>query len=191
MHDAGKTGGLNWFGVGRPSGSGQQSTRVHTLLNRTREARQAEAAKAPKVGSASIVSADDWLAAAAANQEAREREGAVGNPFASAEALVKESARQAAQRSTASEFDMEFDDDEPAWTPSQDRCPGLYAGAEDDDVEVEDAPNEPRAKRAKKNDGDDDGGMPDAHPADHRDHYLSHDQKRDIELSVRDSLAFA
>lgn len=92
---SGKTGGLNWHGVGKPSGAGQQTTRVDVLMNKSRASRQMQAMRAPRVGSAAIVSADDWLAAAAAHHEARERKGAVGNPFESVQALVKESKRQA------------------------------------------------------------------------------------------------
>lgn len=119
----GKTGGLNWFGVGRVGG--QDSTGVDRILNKRKVARHDEARRAPHVGSASIVSADDWLATAEANREARERDGAVGNPFSSAEALVQESQRQ--KTSSSTEFVMApSEPDEPRWD-SLAICPGLYA----------------------------------------------------------------
>lgn len=119
----GKSGGLNWFGVGRVGG--QDSTGVDRILNKRKAERHDEARRAPHVGSKSIVSADDWLATAEANREARERDGAVGNPFSSVEALVKESERQ--KTSSLNEFDMApSEPDEPRWD-SAEVCPGLYA----------------------------------------------------------------
>ncbi|KAH8061836.1 dolichyl-phosphate beta-D-mannosyltransferase [Aureococcus anophagefferens] len=79
-------------------------------MNQAKSARQKEALSAPKVGSACVVEADDWLAAAAANQAVRERTGATGNAFASAESLVKEAKRQAVD-----------DDDEFAIEPKRAR----------------------------------------------------------------------
>ena len=80
------------------------------IRDRAKSARQKEALSAPKVGSACVVEADDWLAAAAANQAVRERTGATGNAFASAESLVKEAKRQAVD-----------DDDEFAIEPKRAR----------------------------------------------------------------------
>lgn len=149
----GKTGGLNWHGVGRPSGSGQQTTRVDTLLNKTKASRQKEAMRAPKVGSAAIVSADDWLASAAANREAMERNGAVGNPFASADTLVKESNRQASRRS---EFDIDEEAVDPEWLSFQEgwRSPGFYAGGQDESPSLPSpkaaTPAEPQAREESR-----------------------------------------
>ena len=99
-------GGLRWSGV-----SGGHAPRASSrIMNQAKSARQKEALSAPKVGSACVVEADDWLAAAAANQAVRERTGATGNAFASAESLVKEAKRQAVD-----------DDDEFAIEPKRAR----------------------------------------------------------------------
>ena len=99
-------GGLRWSGVS----GGHASSASSRIMNQAKSARQKEALSAPKVGSACVVEADDWLAAAAANQAVRERTGATGNAFASAESLVKEAKRQAVD-----------DDDEFAIEPKRAR----------------------------------------------------------------------
>ena len=102
-------GGLRWSGVS----GGHASSASSRIMNQAKSARQKEALSAPKVGSACVVEADDWLAAAAANQAVRERTGATGNAFASAESLVKEAKRQAVD-----------DDDEFAIEPKRARVDG-------------------------------------------------------------------
>ncbi|MEM7515995.1 MAG: hypothetical protein AAF368_03600 [Planctomycetota bacterium] len=181
----GKTGGLNWHGVGRPSGSGQQTTRVDTLLNKTKASRQQEAMRAPKVGSASIVSSDDWLASAAANREARERDGAVGNPFVNAEALVKESNRQASSKAR-SEFDVEDGADEPDWLPPPGsmegwRSPGFYAGGQDEPLPL----LSHQTRSAERRDVQEDDVQEDAKTERPTASGVSRQRMRDIEISVR------
>jgi hypothetical protein len=144
-------GGLRWSGVT----GGSASTASSRIMKAAKSLRQKEAMAAPKVGSACVVEADDWLAAAAANQERRERAGATGNPFASAEAVVKEAKRQAvdeddefaipAKRARAEEEEEDDDDDAAA---------AAGGGAADDAADVAPAVE------------------------------LSHEEKREIELSV-------
>ena len=51
------------------------------IFNKTKAEREKQAATAPRVGSASIVSRDEWVGIAAANQKRREIEGSTFNPF--------------------------------------------------------------------------------------------------------------
>ena len=114
----GKTGGLNWFGVGKPTGSETSATNV--LLNRSKRQRQDDALRGQKVGSAAIQSADDWYATAEANRRFRERDGAVGNPFLNPQSLLTESRRQ----NRSSGIDWSQGDDDKDTGPL--RVPGLY-----------------------------------------------------------------
>ena len=126
-------------------------------MNQAKGARQAAAMAAPKVGSASVVEADDWLAIAAAAQAAREKSGATGNPFTSAEAVVKEAKRQAVD-----------DDDEFAIEPKRARAEA--SGADDDG----DGGGNADAAAAAEPSAAADGGAA----------ALSHEEKREIELSI-------
>ena len=111
-------GGLRWWGVGSRAG-----TSSDTLLKKSKRLRQSEAMRGQKVGSAPIQTADDWLATAAANRAFRERDGATGNPFLSAEALVKESQRQRRGK-TGIEWSLASTPTTAALTVE--RAPGLY-----------------------------------------------------------------
>lgn len=145
-------GGLRWSGVSKTG-----STASQRIMNQSKAIRQKEAMSAPKVGSAAVVEADDWLAAAAANQAQREKRGATGNPFESAEAVVKEAKRQAVD-----------EDDEFAIEPKRARV-------------QEDADEDEDARDLDELEGE---GDPSRAPEPPKAEDLSREQKREIELSV-------
>ena len=128
-------------------------------MNQAKGARQAAAMAAPKVGSASVVDPDAWLAIAAAAQAAREKSGATGNPFTSAEAVVKEAKRQAVD-----------DDDEFAIEPKRARAEASGADDDGDGGGNADAADAAAAEPSAAADG---GAAA-----------LSHEEKREIELSI-------
>ena len=161
-------GGLRWSGVS----GGNASSASSRIMSQAKAARQKEAMSAPKVGSACVVEADDWLAAAAANQEIRERQGRTTNPFESAEELVREAKRQA------------VDDDEVV-VPKKPRGDDAAAAAaaaeeeEEDDDDDDDDELPPGLGGATGTEAAAAGTEATAAAAD-----LSREQKREIELSV-------
>uniref|UniRef100_A0A7S3NPT5 Uncharacterized protein n=1 Tax=Aureoumbra lagunensis TaxID=44058 RepID=A0A7S3NPT5_9STRA len=83
--------------------------------------------KPVKVGSVSVVCADEWLATASANRQVQG--STVGNPFADANSLLKESRRQKGDDSI-SIFALPIENTK--FRPSNCRLPGLYWDDEND-----------------------------------------------------------
>eukprot|EP00635_Sarcinochrysidales_sp_CCMP3193_P010622 CAMPEP_0118907478 /NCGR_PEP_ID=MMETSP1166-20130328/10910_1 /TAXON_ID=1104430 /ORGANISM="Chrysoreinhardia sp, Strain CCMP3193" /LENGTH=193 /DNA_ID=CAMNT_0006846847 /DNA_START=91 /DNA_END=668 /DNA_ORIENTATION=- len=180
----GKTGGLNWFGVGTPGRS--ETTASSVLLNRSKRQRQEAALRGQRVGSAAIQSADDWYATVEANRQFHK--GAVGNPFKSPAALLAESQRQEPTKVAVNWAVFDDHDDGDGDEARGERSAGLYWDdprdfqwdvSGDDDDDLVEADDDPRTRRDEAT-----SAPTEETPRPPPEEPLSREERRKVEVSV-------